>query len=307
MIHLSAFLLLPNLISYSQFLMDFSTERLQQIHRLIRGCGQQAHQMAAEPFQVYEKGIEDYVTTVDRALDQQLTAGFTDLFPQDCIITEENSQSWQRFSQQTDRFWFIDPLDGTEDFIHRRPHYSVMVGLLEHSQPIAGWVYAPAFDRMYYGGANWGLFQAEGDQAAVPFIPQAPEPPSSKHCPILLGYKDQRRYGEIITKFIPAAQFDCIGSFGLKVLRVISGEAGLYVYLNRRVKLWDTTGPLAMARMAGLICCDLAGNPLKFTPDAIDAQTLAHQQPIVIGWENYVETLLPQLQAAIDLSGAVMN
>lgn len=261
--------------------------------------------MAAEPFQVYEKGIEDYVTTVDRALDQQLTAGFVDLFPKDCIITEENSQSWQRFSQQTDRFWFIDPLDGTEDFIHGKRHYAVMVGLLENYQPIVGWVYAPAFDQMYYGGAEWGLFQTEGDRAAVALIPQEPQPPNSQYCPILLGYKDQRRYGEFINKLIPAAQFDCIGSFGLKVLRVISGEAGLYVYLNGRVKLWDTTGPLAMAKAAGLVCCDLEGNPLKFTPDAIDAQTLTHQQPIVIGWASYVDALLPSLQKAIELSGSV--
>ncbi|MBW4658878.1 MAG: inositol monophosphatase family protein [Drouetiella hepatica Uher 2000/2452] len=298
--------------------MHLSADQRQSIQRLIRDCGRQAQQMAAEKFQVYEKGRDDYVTDVDRALDARLTAGFSQLFPQDGIITEENSQSWQVLGQigsgqigsgqisleqskeQADRrLWLIDPIDGTDDFIQGKPHYSVMVGLLEAGQPIAGWVYAPEFDQLYFGGSDWGLFQQLGDAESIPLIPQSPQPPSDHFCPILMGYKDQRRYGQAITQFIPGVQFDCIGSFGLKVMRVICGQAGLYVYLNGRVKLWDTVGPLALAEAAGLVCCDLEGNPLKFTADAVDPQTLAHDQTIVIGWADYVEALRSPLQQAI--------
>jgi len=301
--------------------MHLSADQRQSIQRLIRDCGQQAQQMAADKFQVYEKGQDDYVTDVDRALDAKLTAGFSQLFPDDGIITEENSQSWQVLGQnssgqnslgQDDRhFWLIDPIDGTDDFIQGKPHYSVMVGLLKAHQPIAGWVYAPMFDHLYYGGNpldggnphsdGYGLWQQVGDNAPTPLIPQAPKPPSESFCPILMGYKDQRRYGQVLTQLIPGAQFDCIGSFGLKVMRVICGQAGLYVYLNGRVKLWDTVGPLALAKAAGLICCDLEGNPLEFTPAAVDPQTLAHHQPIVIGWPEYVEALRSPLQQAIHL------
>ncbi|WP_088890609.1 3'(2'),5'-bisphosphate nucleotidase CysQ family protein [Leptolyngbya ohadii] len=273
--------------------------QVQCIHSLIRDCGQLAQKMAAEPFQVYEKGVADYVTNVDRTLDRKLAAGLMSLFPGDRIITEENSESWRSFLEPEGAFWFIDPLDGTDDFIHHKPHYAVMVGLLEQHQPIAGWVGAPAFDRLYYGGQDWGLFEVVGDRGAEPLLPKEPPPPSTNHCPILLGYKDQKRYGDAIQQFVPAARFDSIGSFGLKVLRVIGGEAGIYIYLNRRVKLWDTTGPLAMAKAAGLVCCDLAGNPLRFTPDAINLDTLAHRQTIVVGWQSYVETLLEPLQKAI--------
>lgn len=280
----------------------FSSDQLQKIQQLIRNCGQQARRSAAEQFQVYEKGWEDYVTDVDQALDRQLTAGFTDLFPQDGIITEENPQSWQAFNQNHQRLWLIDPLDGTEDFINKRPHYSVMAGLLQAHQPIAGWVYAPVFDQLYYGGADWGIFQVEANCAPVPLIPTEPPAPAAGFCPILIGYKDQRRFGQAISELIPEAQFDCIGSFGLKVLRVICGQAGLYLYCNRRVKLWDTTGPLALARTAGLVCCDLSGEPLRFTSDVVDPQTLIHQQPIVIGWPVYVEKLRSRLQSAITLA-----
>jgi 3'(2'), 5'-bisphosphate nucleotidase len=115
----------------------------------------------------------------------------------------------------------------------------------------------------------------------------------------LLGDRDQKQYGIAIQQTIPEATFYSLGSFGLKVLEVIQGRAGLYLYLNGRVKLWDTVGPLALAHQAGLTCCDLEGNPLQFTPEALDLNTLAHRQPIVIGWPHYVESLLPRLQQAI--------
>jgi 3'(2'), 5'-bisphosphate nucleotidase len=83
------------------------------------------------------------------------------------------------------------------------------------------------------------------------------------------------------------------------VIDVILGKAGLYLYLNGRVKLWDTVGPIALAQRAGLVCCDLDGQPLKFSTDALDLSTLAHQQAIVIGWPHYIEALLPRLQQAL--------
>ncbi len=275
-----------------------SADHLEKIRWLLTDCGKQARKLALGAFQIYEKGVEDYVTDVDRTLDQRISQGLSALFPQDGVISEENASSRQLFTQSSSRLWLVDPIDGTDDFIHGLLHYSVMLGLLEGGQPRAGWVYAPMFERFYFGGDGLGLFQAEGDRPPTALIPTQP-PLSPDHCPILIGTKDVRRFGESILQLIPEAQFNCIGSFGLKVLEVIQGRAGLYVYGNRRVKLWDTAGPLALAQMAGLVCCDLAGDPLRFTPDAVDIETLAHQQTIVVGWPHYVEALRSRLQQAI--------
>ncbi|MBD2092056.1 inositol monophosphatase family protein [Microcoleus sp. FACHB-1515] len=268
-----------------------------QMRRLLQACGQIA--TAEQNFEVFEKGRDDYVTSVDRALDAKLTIGLRELFPHDPIITEENRDSQKAFRSNPQRVWCVDPLDGTDDFIQRKLHYAVMLGLLEAQQPTVGWIYAPAFDQLFFGGQNWGLFQAVGDRPVEPLISTAPPPPDDRTCEILIGYKDQKRYGETIARLIPPAQFSTIGSFGLKVMQVVQGKAGIYIYLNRRVKLWDTVGPIALARAAGLICCDLAGNPLQFSPDFIDNDTLAHQQEIVIGWPAYVHALRSRLQKAV--------
>jgi len=270
----------------------------QKIRQIIRRCGLQAEQMAAEGFEVTEKGPEDYVTNIDAALDIQLSTAFAELFPNDGVITEENKRSRQQFHNHFRRLWCIDPIDGTEDFIHGRGNYSVMVGLLDNYQPCAGWVYAPGRDQMYFGGSNWGLFQATGEHAPVP-LAIANRRLSSAPLRMLIGHRDHLRYGAAIASYLPDIEFYFIGSFGLKVLEVVMGRADLYLYLNRRVKLWDTTGPLALAKAAGLACCSLEGEPIRFVPNAIDPDTLAHKQAILIGHHHLIEELRPKLVAAI--------
>lgn len=277
-----------------------SADQWDKIRWIMRSCGLQAQRSANEQFQVFEKGFEDYVTNVDRQLDAQLASEFAALFPNDGVITEENPQSRQLFQQDYQRLWCIDPVDGTDDFIQGRAHYSVMVGLLQGDRPRAGWIYAPEFDQLYYGGENVGLFQAEGDRPPEPLIPNQPAPPSADFCPMIIGDKDRKRYGDAIAQRIPGASFYSIGSFGLKVMEVINGRAGLYAYFNGRVKLWDTVGPLALALAAGLECCDLEGNPLSFTADALDLESLAHRQTVIIGWSPYVAALRSHLQSAVE-------
>ncbi len=260
-------------------------------------AGALARQGAQQAFEVYEKGREDYVTTVDHALDHFLAQAFAQQFPQEGIITEENQASIQCFRQAHGRLWLIDPIDGTEDFINGGDHYSIMVGLLENYRPQAGWIYAPALGHCYWGGPGWGLFQSTEPGATQPLIPRALSLEDSRV--MLLGDRDQRRFGAAIAQQLPDLDFNTVGSFGLKVLEVIKGQAGLYVYLNGRVKLWDTTGPLALAIAAGLRCCDLDGRPLTFAPTSIFPDSLIHRQPIIVGWPNYVHAYLPALRAAV--------
>jgi 3'(2'), 5'-bisphosphate nucleotidase len=275
------------------------SELVDQICLVIRDCGQQAEHMADKEFEVFEKGPEDYVTTIDASLDQQLQIAFSVLFPNDGVISEENAQSRLHFQKSLARLWCIDPLDGTEDFIHRGRNYAVMVGLLEYYQPIAGWVYGPAQDVMYYGGPDWGVFQAIAGGSATQIPVQEPADFTDQHCPIVIGNRDRQRYGEAIARSIPGSSFSSLGSFGLKVMEVILGRAPLYLYFNGRVKIWDTAGPIALAKAAGLSCCDLEGNPLGFSPDVVEVSTLTHTQPIVIGWPRYLDRWLGNLQDAV--------
>jgi 3'(2'), 5'-bisphosphate nucleotidase len=280
-------------------MQDLTEAQLSAILQTLLACGEQARQLAAQPFEIFEKGLNDYVTTVDQALDERLLTAFQALFPQDGIITEENFKSKQSYQSDFDRYWLIDPIDGTEEFMHQGQRYAIMVGLLSQHQPRAGWVYAPAYDHLYWGGPGWGLFEQSSEGTLAPLVPQAPVPVDGPVCPIMIGDKDQRRFGDAIAQAIPTAQFVTSGSFGLKVVEVIKGQVGLYLYFNGRVKLWDTAGPIALAQAAGLTCCDLEGNPLRFDSQVVDPLTLVHQQSILVGWPQYIEALQPALKQAV--------
>ncbi|MEP0925801.1 MULTISPECIES: inositol monophosphatase family protein [Cyanophyceae] len=281
------------------------------LHQLLIACGDYASQQPKHSFQVFEKGVDDYVTTVDQLLDQKLLAGMQAIFPDDSIITEENRATVQQFRQgygqglssNSDRtLWFVDPIDGTDDFIQGGNHYAVMVGQVVNGTPQAGWIYAPVARHLVWGGPGWGLFEQTGSGAPQPLTPQEPVFDPTNAWSMVIGDKDERRFGAAIARRFPTVQFLSLGSFGLKVLAVITGRAGLYIYLNGRVKLWDTTGPLALAEAAGLVCCDLSGQPIRFTEPDVAPQTLAHYQPIVVGWPSYVEALRSPLS---DIASAI--
>jgi 3'(2'), 5'-bisphosphate nucleotidase len=269
-----------------------------KICQFIRDLGQQAKQLRVKGLEVSSKGIDDYVTQVDRLLDRKFTAQFQQWFPDDAIITEENPDSIQLWQQNHARYWFIDPIDGTSDYIAGNDSYSVMVGLLEDGEPIMGWVYAPESDRLVFGGTLInGLFLSEAGKEAERLSFQSPELLSMR---LILSDKDETKYGNFVRTAIPEVTFYSIGSFGLKVIEVILGRADAYLYLNRRVKLWDTVAPLAFAKFAGLVYCDLQGSPLMFSARVIHPQTLAHLQDVLIGWSLFTQTYLPAIASVFD-------
>lgn len=275
-----------------------SPAQLTQINQALWDAGQLAKTLATQPFDIIEKGKNDFATSIDRQLDELLSHQFQAWFPEDGIITEEDPNSRSRFHQNYGRLWLIDPLDGTDDLIRLQKNYSVMVGLWQDDAPRAGWVYDPAADQLFYGGPSWGLWQSNSNAPAFPLKPSPP--PTADQAPLMIGYKDFQAYGAAIKQAIPETRFHFLGSFGLKVLQVITGQVGLYLYLNKRVKLWDTTAPLALAQAAGLICCDLAGEPLRFSADSLESETLTHDQTILVGWPHYIDRYRERLQLAIE-------
>ena len=273
-----------------------------EICQFIREIGQKAIHLREAGFQVDEKGFDDYVTNVDRELDSLLSQKFQAWFPDDVVISEENARSqelWQQYSEANQKYWFIDPIDGTDDFIHGREFYSVMVGMLEAFQPVLGWIYAPKSDLLYFGGtAINGLFTVTNGN--VPEVLYA-FPPIGASCDrVIVSKKDDLAYGDAIRAAVPHVEFYSLGSFGLKVMEVVQGRASAYIYLNRRVKLWDTVGPLAIAKAAGLVCCDLSGREIGFGYDHIHPEKLTHNQLIVIGWSKFIDQYLEAIAQELD-------
>ena len=100
------------------------------------------------------KGLNDYVTEVDRASEKAILAYLTGRVPDHSIMAEESPDLNRDRRYQ----WYIDPLDGTTNFIHGVPIYAVSVALSVDGKMVAGAVYDPTRDEMFHALADGGAF-----------------------------------------------------------------------------------------------------------------------------------------------------
>ena len=95
---------------------------------------------------IVEKGVNDFVTHVDKESERRLVSELSKILPEAGFIAEENSEY-----KKSDRFnWIIDPLDGTTNFIHGVPLFAISIGLTENSRVISGVVYEVNLQECFY-------------------------------------------------------------------------------------------------------------------------------------------------------------
>ncbi|MGV3541327.1 MAG: inositol monophosphatase family protein [Rufibacter sp.] len=104
--------------------------------------------------QMEEKGLNNLVSYVDKEAEKQLVAGLEKLLPQAGFITEEDTRN----DQGEEYNWVIDPLDGTTNFIHGLPVYSVSIALMRHDEIVLGVVYDITRDECYHAIKGGGAY-----------------------------------------------------------------------------------------------------------------------------------------------------
>jgi 3'(2'), 5'-bisphosphate nucleotidase len=214
---------------------------------------------------VETKAGDEPVTRADREASELILAGLGAAFPNDVLISEEAADDRRR-QEAGRRVWFIDPLDGTRDFIRGRHGFSVMIGLCEDGRPTAGVVYQPHGDRLYRAapGAGSVLVDERGtrtlrcsdvrDVDKIRLVAsRSHRTPEIDRVKAVLGIDDEMN----------------IGSVGLKLGLIALGERDLYVNPSSKSSAWDTCAPEALLVHAGGRLTDLAGSPLRYTDDQL--------------------------------------
>jgi myo-inositol-1(or 4)-monophosphatase len=110
---------------------------------------------------VRSKGAGDYVTEVDRSSEAAITSLLGAETPGIPILAEEGGGT------TGDRYWVVDPLDGTANFVHGFPVVGVSVALIEDGRPVAGCVHAPFLDQTFVGARGGGAWLYEGDSGRI--------------------------------------------------------------------------------------------------------------------------------------------
>lgn len=200
------------------------------------------------------------VTLADLASDAVIAAGLGPLLPSVAVVSEEGAPPDQAPSGR--RFWLVDPLDGTREFLSRNGEFTVNIALVEDGVPVLGVVVAPALGLTYAADAQSGAVSVEGGRV-VPIRTRAVPPAgvtvvsSRSHgdAPALAAWLGDR----------PVAGMRAAGS-SLKLCLVACGQADLYPRLGPTME-WDIAAGDAILRAAGGSVRTLDGGTLAYGKD----------------------------------------
>lgn len=214
---------------------------------------------------VTTKSDQSPVTRADREADALLHERLLALVPAGWL-SEETADSEDRLSQRL--LWVVDPLDGTREFIHGVPEYTVAIALVEEAQPLFALVHRPAGRDTYWAVRGHGAFYTRppGGEAAVPTRWDSGE---LNHQPIravegrtLLASRSECRSGEF-DPFRAAWEITPMGSIAGKLAQVAAGSAS--VTFSRGPKHeWDVCAGVLLVSEAGGRVSDVFGEPLRF-------------------------------------------
>jgi len=212
---------------------------------------------------VERKADQSPVTAADRASEAVILAGLAAVAPGIPVVAEEETAAG-RVPAVAARFFLVDPLDGTKEFIQRSTDFTVNIGLIEDGAPTLGVVYAPARSEMYWGDAaskqaSRATWPPHGTSSATrsirvrqPATPLCAVASRSHNTPETEAWLAAARVGNRVS----------IGS-SLKFVLVASGEADVYPRPAPTME-WDTAAGDAVLRAAGGRVFDLDGRPLKY-------------------------------------------
>lgn len=231
---------------------------LEQISRLAREAGAAIMTIyeGEKPLDVAEKTDHSPVTAADLAAHDVIKQGLARLTPEIPLLSEEDPQSWE-IRRLWRRYWLVDPLDGTKEFIKRNGEFTVNIALIEDGVPVMGVVYAPVTDVLY--GAEHGKAWKEDKEGKCRIQVREAKPPlvvvSRSHMDDeLKDYLSQLGEHQTVS----------IGS-SLKFCLVAEGSAQLYPRFGP-TNIWDTAAGHAVALAAGAQVHDWQGKTLDYTP-----------------------------------------
>lgn len=205
------------------------------------------------------KGEVDPVTEADRLANTYLVNALRSAFPTDGVVAEESADISDALDKT--RCWYVDPLDGTKEFIKKNGEFSVMVGLAVEGRSVLGVVYQPVTDKLYTGIPGVGAaLSAQGDTRSL----RVSDVGEAARLRLVTSRSHRSEGVDQIVSALGIEHQAVSGSVGLKVGLIAEQVADLYVHLSDRSCAWDACAPEAILRAAGGCFTDLAGRPFMY-------------------------------------------
>ena len=238
----------------------------------LRMLAQIAHEAGTIIMRHYEAGVQarkkadqSPVTDADEEAEAFILAGLQNNFPSIATIAEEEVASG-RVPNIGSRFFLVDPLDGTKEFINRNGEFTVNIAEIDHGVAVRGVVYAPAKGRLFVGETPGGAFEIETQNATLLRLDHM-KPIAVRKAPqdglIAVASRSHRDKAtdEYLADFL-VKNFVSAGS-SLKFCLLAAGEADIYPRHGRTME-WDTAAGHAVLLAAGGSVTKLDGSALIY-------------------------------------------
>ena len=232
---------------------------LQPVCALAALAGQEILKVYQGDIEVETKSDGSPLTAADQAAHRVIVAGLAKLTPDIPILSEEASEISYEQRAKWSRFWLVDPLDGTREFVKRNGEFTVNIAFIDNRKPVLGVVYVPVTGITYFACEGSGAFKQKSNKAARAI---AVSPYTGGTVRIAAS---RSHAGEALEKFIVAVgdvETISMGS-SLKLCLVAEGAADVYPRLGPTSE-WDTAAAHAIVDVAGGKVTDLDNNSLRY-------------------------------------------
>jgi 3'(2'), 5'-bisphosphate nucleotidase len=241
-----------------------------ELLRIARAAAIEVMRVYATPFAVELKGPGDPVTLADREANALICREIAASFPGEAILAEESvPDDPAEIAARTrrERVFFVDPLDGTREFADRNGEFAVMIGLAERGRAAVGVVLLPTTGEALVGrspaaGREGVAFLEAADGSRRPLRVSTVRDPADATAVVSRSHRP-RKLQPILDRLGVTRVIAC-GSVGVKVARVVTGAADLYVHPGGGAKLWDGCAPEAVLRGAGGLFTDVQGRDIDY-------------------------------------------
>lgn len=246
-------------------MLDQPAKLARELGRICYAAGEAIMRIYVRPelWDANQKQDESPVTAADLAAHKIIVDALKHLVPRLPVLSEEEAEISWATRRQWARYWLVDPLDGTKEFLARNGEFTVNIALIEHGQPVFGMVHLPVTGMTYYGGRRFGSFlQPRQGETRVIKVRQLAWP--------LMDLVTSQRHGnEQLQPLLQAlqdagAQVNSVGlGSSLKFCRIAEGKADFYPRLAPTSE-WDTAAAQAVVEGAGGRVLDWSFRPLVY-------------------------------------------
>jgi 3'(2'), 5'-bisphosphate nucleotidase len=237
---------------------------LDYLGRLAKEAGKAIIEVYRTDFAVESKDDRSPLTLADTRSHQVIAEGLKSKYPDIPVLSEEGKEIAYAVRRSWPRFWLVDPLDGTKEFVKRNDEFTINIALVEGQSPVLGIIYLPVFDRLYVGDVLQGCWEmAEGQTRRL----HVRQPGNANPIRVVKSRSHPSPNLQTLLEKLPGHEVLTRGS-ALKFCAVARGDADFYPRFGPTWE-WDTGAGQAIVTAAGGVLLDPWGRPFAYNKESL--------------------------------------